>query len=617
MTTASGRALAAATVAGLVLASGAAAQDKRVGHQGIGSLANGERASVYVEPVSLTEVYDQTMASLNVGAVVADASFAAGLQKAADVWGLNLDLFRIQDQAERQRIAERLVETAERVVIVDSLPTEDWTELGRAAERRQVALQVHSAGAGQDAQRFQRGFDALKAARATLLPTIPKYDQILPVAFPVSPLPDSFFQPSKFPYPKPLVRVERTAESLSASAHAHTSCNMVAQTGNMLHRTSSIDPDVFLMGMEGGNLSLKALPGAAEPQKVSAVMTSWVMAVRGSGSEQRDIIVENDGLESSFFKPAIHAPEELDLALEDWRAKGLIRGHRRMSYEEVAILGWDGADRTMRAGMFLVASDRRLEGPELVPGRDITGRRTLDFYSTQSFVQQLVEILPKGSWSPAGPTIQPTGGTLTEGGASVGNTVGAPLGRLLRKVEQPRPDFQPYVLSLEGGFFVVTPEVDLTQAQLQTAVARVDLDLRGPLTSDQTIWITLANGDRLTFRRTVLNFAELDRALDFFRTLGFVQDWKYDGARGRGLNANLVLQQFLGRHRKFMSSLATWPNEERPQRPVIRFYVDGMQRLNFTFISTTGWRQEFVEVPLRVPPVPRDVELYSGVAQLN
>ena len=95
-----------------------------------------------------------------------------------------------------------------------------------------------------------------------------------------------------------------------------------------------------------------------------------------------------------------------------------------------------------------------------------------------------------------------------------------------------------------------------------------------------------------------------------------MQDWKYDGSRGRGLNANVLLQQFLGKHRKFMSSLSTWPTHERPVTPIVRFYVDGMQRLNFTFITRQGWRQEFVEVPLQVPPVPRDVELYSGVSSI-
>ena len=608
-------------------------QQKRVGHQGTKQVPPNQQPAIYVEPVKLTEVFDRIGPSLNIGAVVANDVFASGLQKAADDWGLNIDLFVIKDKEERRSMIQRLIDNFETLLIVDALPGEDWADLKKRAEEVAIPFHIYSEKGEGTQGKYREGMDMIRAARAELLPRLPKYDEILPIAFPISPMPDSFFQPSKFPYPQPLVRVERTAESVSATVHAHTSCNMVAQTGNMLHRTSSIDPNLFLMGMEGGNLSLLALPGAVDPEKVSAVMTSWVLAVRGGTSDRRDILVENDGVGSSFFKPAIHAPEELDAALDVWKQKGIIRSYQRVNYEEVVLRGWNGADRLLRAGMFLVSSDRHIEGPQLVGGVDAAGRLTLEFHSTQSFMQQLTEVPSSGRRAAAGQPARrarsprspgtllaggskPRGGILTEGGTSVGNTVGMPLASILQEVKQPRPDFQPYVMAIEGGFLVVTPEKALTREQLQAKIARVDLDLRGPLTSCQTILVTLQDGSKLIFRRTVLNFSELDEALAQLRTQGLLLDWKYEGARGRGLNANVVLTNFLGKHRKFMSSLCTWPNEQRPKQPSVRFYVDGMQRLNFTFITRNGWRQEFVEVPLQIPPVPRDVDLYSGVSEL-
>lgn len=603
-----GLAALALVVGGVSWAGEETARQKRVGYQGTSRIPENQQAAVYVEPVMLTEVYHRMGPGLNVGAVVAHDDTAYGLQKAADVWGLNLDLFVLDDPAERRSMVQHLVDNFESLVIIEPLPGESWQDLQQRAEKNAVPMKML---AEAEADRYGAGFAAIKAARATLLARLPKYDEILPIAFPISPLPDTFFQPSKFPYPRPLVRVERTSEPASASLHAHTSCNMVAQTGNMLHRTSSIDPDLFLMGMEGGNLSLKALPGAVDPEKISAVMTSWVMAVRGADSAARDILVENDGVGTSFFKPALHAPEELEIGLEEWKAKGIIRGFRRLNHEDVLLEGWEGADRILRAGMFIIASDREISKPELTAGVDARGRRTLEFLSTQRFLQQLVELPSTAKAGKA--AARPKGGILTEGGATVAGTVGEPLGSMLRKAAKYRNPIQPYVLSLEGGFLVVTPEVPLTKKQLETRVSRIDLDLRGPLTSDQTILVTLEDGSKLTLRRTVLDFDQLDDAFAQLRAQGMIADWSYDGARGRGLNANVVLEHFYGKHRKFMSSLCTWPNQEKPDRPTVRFYVDGMQRLNFSFISTEGWRQEFVEVPLQVPPVPRDVELYSGV----
>jgi hypothetical protein len=593
----------------------ASSPERQVDPAGTGALPTDERSAVYVEPVTLSEVYDQAIVSLNIGAVLSDEFFADGFQKAADIWGLNVDLFRLRDLAERRRVAESLIANTESLVVVDALPREDWTSLKARAAEQNVLFQVHSGGAGDEADRAQRGFEALKAARASLLSSIPKYDQVLPVAYPVSPLPDSFFKPSGAPQLRPLVRVERSIEARSAGGHGFTASNMMAPTGTLLRRSSHADPEVFIMGMEGANLAVRAMPGALDPRKASAIMTAWVLAIRGQGDSGRDIMVENDGLEPSFFKPAIHAPEELEAALDAWKEKCLIEGYRRLSAEEVQLNAWHGADRVLRAGLFLAASDRGLRRPDLVAGHDLTGRRAIDFCSSQGYCQQLVEV-PATGWLPPAQPIMPTGGILTARGASAGNAVGSPLGALLTKIEQPSPNVQPYLLSVEGGFFVVTPE-SLSESQLHARVSRVDFGLRGPLTSDQAIVVSLAGGDRVTLRRTILNFSELDSALDFFRSFGFVQDWRYEGGRGRGVDADVVLHPFLGKDRRFMSSLAAWPNEDHPRRPLIRLNVDGVQRLGFTLLATSGWRQEFVEVPLRVPPAPRDVELQPGVHHLN
>ncbi|RVH97625.1 hypothetical protein [Sinorhizobium meliloti] len=611
------------------LYSSAISQEKRVGFQNSDTVAPKDHAAVYVDPVKLTTVYDHMGTSLNVGAVVSDPDFAAGLQKAADTWGINLDLFVTDELSSRRATVSRLIDNVDQVIITDVVPNEDISaEQSRAAE---LAIKLERVSA----KGYKAGYDAMSAARAAIVARIPKYDEVLPIAFPISPLPDTFFRPSKFPYPRPLIRVERTSESVTASVHAHTSCNMVAQTGNMLHRTSSLDPDLFLMGMEGGNLSLKAMPGAVDPEKISAVMTSWVLAVRGEGSSARDILVENDGVGTSFFKPGIHAPEELELGLDGWVREGRISGYRRLNAEEVVLNDYQGSDRVFRGGMFLVAFERQIDFPKLEEGVDIYGNRTIEFSSTQSFVQILGEVsTPEANVGGATPNkisssgVQrpgqfladvktPVGGVLTEGGASVGKTVGSIFGTLLQKVTQGNVRYQPYVLSLEGGFMVVTPETPFSKVQLDARVVRIDVDLRGPLTSDQSIVVHVEGQPPIMLRRTILNFDELDVALDQLRAQGQIGEWEYEGVRGRGLNANVVLQHFLGKHRKFMSSLMTWPSGERPDRPIVRMYVDGMQRLNFAFLSPSGWRQEFVEVPLKVPPVPRDVALFSDVSTID
>jgi hypothetical protein len=266
--------------------------------------------------------------------------------------------------------------------------------------------------------------------------------------------------------------------------------------------------------------------------------------------------------------------------------------------------------------MFLVANERNAHGPVLVPGRDAYGSYTIDFYSTQAFVQQLVEVVEQPQ---AGPTTTASGGILTSGGTTVGQLLGRPLSEMLRPIKQARAPVPPYLFFIEGGYIVVTPESPLTEDELSSRVERVYLDLRGPLTSDQNISVDIVGerSDRLVFRRTIIDFDQLDEALTALQSMGMISGWEYEGSRGRGLFANVVLKDFLGRHRKFMSSLSTWPTDENPDRPLIRLYVDGMQRLNFGLLTREGWRQEFVEVPLRIPPVPRDIALYSGISSLQ
>lgn len=600
------RSLALLLVAAFIFSNQSAAQDQ--------SLRPQERSSVYVEPVTLTDVTALSGLNLNVGAVVASRDLARGLQRSADIYGLKLNVFVSENKQIRNEVARQLLKQGDNYLILDRLDNEDWSELSKQGEAAGVTVR-QLAQLDPRANQVDAGNSALREARGSLVNRIPKYDEILPLAFPISPLPDTFFQPSKFPYPAPLVRAPRTNESVSASVHAHTSCNMVAQTGNMLHRTSSNDPNRLLMGMEGGNLSLQALPGAIDKPKLSAVMTSWVLNIADRG-RKREILVENNGLESSLFVPGIHAPEELEIALGRWVQSGQIKGFAILDHEHVRLNGWDGRDRTLRAGLFLVANDRTSQAPMIVAGRDAYGAYTIDFFTTQAFVQQLVEIVDPVEGRQRG---APVGGILTAGGTTTGNLLGRPLSEVLRAVPQANAPVQPHVLMVEGGFMIVTPETPLTEIDWRSAVERIYLDLRGPLTSDQTITISLSapTGRQLVFRRTVLDFNQLDEALDALRTMGMISGWEYEGSRGRGLFANVVLKDFLGKHRKFMSSLSTWPTDEKLGRPVVRLYVDGMQRLNFGLLTRDGWRQEFVEVPLRIPPVPRDTALFSGRSSLD
>jgi len=572
-------------------------------------------SSVYVEPITLTEIQEASNFDLNIGLIVANEDIAKGAQKAADVYGLKLDLFISKNLNEREKLAKRLILQNESFIAVDTMPSEDLSPLVTLSESHTTPMRIVGESTGNSEKDYDLGFSLVRGARANLLDDIPKYDQLLPLAFPVTPLPDNFFQPSKFPYPNPLVRAARTNESVSASVHAHTSCNMVAQTGNMLHRTSSIDPNRLLMGMEGGNLSLQAIDDAISTEKLSAVMTSWVLSLGGGNGDQRKILVENNGVDSSLFTPAIHAPEELDLALREWKSKGKIGAFEFLDHEHLRIIDFEGQDRTFRAGLFLVANDRNIDDPSIIAGNDAYGAKTLDFYSTQEFVQQLVEI--GGQDFSAKPSHIPSGGILTRGGTTTSSLFGKPLSDWLREVPQTSSPVQPYVMYIEGGYFIVTPKTPLDRSDLLSQVSSVYIDLRGPLTSDQTITFITSKRKEIVFRRTALNFDQTARALKDLKSMGLISGWDFDGARGRGIFANIILYDFMGKNRKFMSSLAVWPTDEKPERPITRFYVDGMQRLNFTSMTIDGWRQEFVEVPMRIPPVPRDIALYSGQSELE
>lgn len=633
--------------------------------------------SVVVDPVNLTEVSERILTGLDICAVVHDTEFAQGLQKAADVWGLHVDLFVTDDAKRRDFLLLQLVKRRPAALITDSFPDEPQKELVEAiteanrvrrgglgplpivtpiksAHATKVLSEIWEKAQPKDRpkSKYEQGFLALKATRADLLPQIPKFDEIFPIAFPISPMPDSFFQASKFPYPDPVIRSVRTVSSKSASAHAHTSCHSNALLGNMIHRTSKPNPDIFLLGFEGGNLSIKAMPEAVTKDKLSAVMTSYVIAVRGNSGEKIDLLSENDKIATSHFKPSIHCPEELEAALAEWKTKGVITGFKREGDDELLLEGFKGGSRRFRAAFFIVSSDRTPTKPFLETGVDGHGRWIFEMTSTQRFVQLFTEVAPAANFkkrasSPDDLTTglklameqdlkelkghdipqigqkviplrsAPRGGLLNEAGTMVGATVGVPLGSILIKVAEKEPKFQPYIMTFEGGFLVVTPEKQLTDELLKGIVSRIDFDERGPLGSDQTLSVELTSGKVVTFRRTILNFSYLDKALEDVKRQAWVSGWEFVGARGQGLAANVVLHNFLGKHRKFMSSLNTWPSNDRPNRPYIRWYVDGMQRLNFSLVTPEGWRQEFVEVPIRVPPIPRDIELFSGQHKLD
>jgi hypothetical protein len=621
-------------------------------------VSNGASPSVVVDSVNLTETAEKIATGLYIGAVVSNAEAARGIQKAGDVWGLHVDLFVEQDAKRIESVATDLARNGAVALIVEVKASNPLSVLMAAVrdQEQRRGFKVPVVRIGQERARrtlpsatqpFDQGFEALQVARNDILPQLPKFDETFPIMFPISPLPDHFFQASKFPYPEPLIRSVRTVSSRSASTHAHTSCHSAALLGNMIHRTSSVDPDVFLIGFEGGNLSVRPEPGAVSRDKLSAIMTSYVIGIRGSHSERRDLLSENDGRETSVFRPTIHAPEELESALKGWVAQGMISGYRFASHDEIIIAGLKGRERRFRAAFFLVSSAKRPAQPAIDLVVDRFGRYALETLSTQQFRQVLsevpldpptrgeplanVELASDVEWSAIAATEakfigrplldtrrQPRGGMINAVGGSVGTVVGYPLGTLLFEIDSKKPvRYPPYVLTLEGGFLVVTPEQPLTSAVIKKVVKRVDFDERGPLGSDQTLTVSLTDGSAVVFRRTVLQAGYLDQALQGIKDQGWISGWEYSGARGQGLEANIVLYNFLGKNRKFMSSLNTWPSTDYASTPRVQWYVDGMQRLNFSLVTPEGWRQEFVEVPIAVPPIPRDMKLYAGVSTLD
>ena len=319
-------------------------------------------------------------------------------------------------------------------------------------------------------------------------------------------------------------------------------------------------------------------------------MTSCVLQIQ---PDKTNVLVENNGLQSSIFTTSIHSPEELLACLEKWRATKKIGAYRILEHDRVLIKAWDGKDRIFKAGLFLVANDRFTTCPSLEEGSDAYGAKTIDFYSKQFCVQQLVENVENNSsnkkrvFRKVLPKQVQQSELFWQSSES-----------FLTKIEQINSPVQPYVLKIEGGFMAVTPESQNLTDFDKIRINGFYLDLRGPLTSDQTITLLSSDSNEIVFRRTVLDFDELNSALNSLKTMGLISGWDFDGTRGQGLFANVIVYNFLGKNRKFMSSLCIWPTDEKIEQSVIRFYVDGMQRLNFGFVTKTGWRQEFVEVPI-------------------
>src|SRR6516164_5499959 len=91
-----------------------------------GTLRREERSAVYVEPITLTEVSGLSGLNLNIGAVVSNREEARGLQRAADIYGIKLDVFVSDAHDTRLNMVRLLIEQGESYIIVDELPGENW-----------------------------------------------------------------------------------------------------------------------------------------------------------------------------------------------------------------------------------------------------------------------------------------------------------------------------------------------------------------------------------------------------------------------------------------------------------------------------------------------------------
>jgi len=543
-----------------------------------------EQYGVYVEPVALTDTAGSLAAAINLGAIVADTGYADGLQAAADGWGLSLDLFVTRDPAERRKLANRLVAAGESLLIIQPVAGEDWEPVRRDAAERAIGFRM----AQTVLTGFRAGFEDLKSARASFATRLPKHQEVMPIACPISPLPDTFFAPAGGPPMHPLVRSDRAAVTPSVPAHARVGSVMVAVVGNLLEHTSATDPGLLLLDLEGGLCSVRGPADATDPGRISPLVTGCQIAVRGPGGQERDVMVEGNGVDPIPFKPAVHAIDEFTAALEAWRKAGTITGYRHISDDSFELDGWKGRTRTVRCELFVRTAPDPVKTPTLTTVQGDSGRLVLEFTSTRRLVQRLVE----------------TGGPSTV------------LSSILQRLAVPAGERGVWLLRVEGGTLAVTPAGPLDPGDLARQVERIDLDLRGPLTSDQTVSVSLVGGARRVFRRTALRGPALDGALATLKGMGLVGGWAFEGVRGRGLEADLVLERFLGRHRRFMSSLVVRPSDGVASVPGIRWWVDDLQRLGFSLTTQDGWEQEFVEVPLRVVPTPRDVVMAPAAPPL-
>src|SRR5262249_52410154 len=162
---------------------------------------------------------------LNVGAVVTNKQLADGIQKGADVFGLHVDLFVASSAEDRQSLIVELANNKSACLIFENLPEEPSKQVTKVLKdinaRRKgqlgplpiatfssYALATDVIEIGSDP--FKAGYNAIKAMRTRLLPQIPKFDELLPIGFPITPIPDNFLQLTKFPYPEPVLRSPRT-----------------------------------------------------------------------------------------------------------------------------------------------------------------------------------------------------------------------------------------------------------------------------------------------------------------------------------------------------------------------------------------------------------------------
>lgn len=227
-------------------------------------------------------------------------------------------------------------------------------------------------------------------------------DEVRAVALPPSPISRGEIVDTNFPVTPPVFASPLTTipkGGFLTAASKTSSCRCVAANGSVMRKTSTVDPNIFDMTVEGGSIAVSAMRRLSSAQ-IASMMGSWNMHFSGPLSARHMTEMWAPQAPPTeqriMFRKAIQSPEQLETAL-----RRLVTAREAASFTvdaEEASFQLRGFARSRRrkfvAGLLVAPAEptRVPRRPALAFGIDRLGRLTMESTSTLGYVQQFVEV---------------------------------------------------------------------------------------------------------------------------------------------------------------------------------------------------------------------------------